>query len=374
MSGIGNNYNSRWDYSGMYSSNSNNASNGLFGISLTDYASIRNGSYRKLLKATYAQQDAQEKKTQSAVDSKNLTTMKTGAEALKNSTSALTNHKLWEKKTIKEKNEETGEITEKKDYDWGAITEAVKQFVSDYNTVIGNAGSSDTNSILRNATNMIKTTEANSKLLEKVGIKIGSDNKLTLDEDKLKSASISTLKTLFEGNGSYADRINQKAGNMGRAATKATDTYNREGKYTNSAASAILAGNTSGTESVGNSGKAVYKISDEMKSAILDQIKLDYYMYGGSKGTTDSKSYQTKLNDYLKSLDSKDRTAAANTITKLREELSNQIDKQIKAQLPGWNAGNRVANRVLDKVFANTDDLMKNAESVIYNGSVNLGI
>lgn len=374
MSGISNYYNNGFDYSGMYGSSSNSSNNGLLGISLTDYASIRNGSYSKLLKATYAQKDEQEKATKSATESKNMTAMKSGAEALKNSTAALTDHKLWEKKKIKEKNEETGEVTEKLDYDRDAIAEAVKNFVKDYNSVISTAGSSDDNSILRSATRMIKDSEVNSKLLKQVGITIGDDNKLTVDEDKLKEASIGTLKTLFEGSGSYADQISQRASTMNRVATEATDTYNSEGKYTNSAASAILSGNTSDVSGIGSTSKATYQISDKMKSAILDQVKLDYYMYGGSKnGINDTNSYKTKVNDYLNSLDSKNRSAASNTITKLREELGKQVEKQIKAQIPGWNSGNSVPNSVLDKVFAD-DNLMKNAEAVIYNGGVNVGV
>ena len=42
----------------------------------------------------------------------------------------------------------TGEENEVEDYDWTAITKAVKSFVDDYNSVVGQAGDSDTKNVL----------------------------------------------------------------------------------------------------------------------------------------------------------------------------------------------------------------------------------
>ncbi len=52
--------------------------------SFSDYASIKNGSYGKLLKAYYAKQDA-DKKAGSGDSPQKLTMMKTGADALQKS-------------------------------------------------------------------------------------------------------------------------------------------------------------------------------------------------------------------------------------------------------------------------------------------------
>ena len=57
---------------------------------------------------------------------------------------------LWQKKTITEKDEKSGETVTKEDYDWKAITKALKSFVNDYNTTIESAGESDTKDVLRN--------------------------------------------------------------------------------------------------------------------------------------------------------------------------------------------------------------------------------
>ena len=73
------------------------------------------------------------------------------------------------------------------------------------------------------------STKANSRLLSEVGITIGKENKLELDEDKLKNANISTLKTLFTGTNSFADRIAQKADAISKAISNSAKSYTSSG-------------------------------------------------------------------------------------------------------------------------------------------------
>ncbi len=125
---------------------------------------------------------------------------------------------------------------EVEDYDWNAITKAVKSFIADYNAVVGQAGDSDTKNVLRNAAWMTGITDSTEKLLAKVGITIGKGNKLELDEEALKEANITTLKSLFTGSGSFADKISQKAGSLSIVAANAAakvkgTTYTSKGGY-----------------------------------------------------------------------------------------------------------------------------------------------
>ncbi len=113
---------------------------------------------------------------------------------------------LWGKKKIKKKDEKTGEETEVEDYDWDAITKKVKSFIDDYNDVVKEAGESNTKDVLRNASWMTGMTDKTSHLLSKIGITIGKGNKLELDEDELKKADISSLKTVFTGYNSFAGK------------------------------------------------------------------------------------------------------------------------------------------------------------------------
>ena len=209
--------------------------------------SIKNGSYGKLLKAYYKKQDAG---TAESVEEekKQLSLLKTKADNLKNSMLDLMDEDLFEKKTIKTKDEKTGEETEKVDYDWDAITKAVNSFADSYNAIISATGESDNKKVLRNATWLTQMTEANSKLLAKVGITIGEDNKLKVDADVLKKANVNTLKVLFQGAGSYADKVVQKAAQIGNAAVQGTSaggsSYTNNADYKKLTSSGYLFDNT----------------------------------------------------------------------------------------------------------------------------------
>ena len=224
-------YNVNADYSLLFGGTQTVSTGGTF--SLSDYASIKNGSYGKLLKAYYAQEDAG--KVSSNKDSVQKSTMiKSGADALKKSADALMDDSLWEKKKITKKDEKTDEETEVEEYDWETITKTVKVFIADYNDVIEQAGESNSKQVLRNAVWMTGTTEANENVLSKIGITVGKGNKMELDEEKLKKADIGTLKTLFTGHNSFASKVSMKANSISNAATWSSGTYKSNGTYNNS--------------------------------------------------------------------------------------------------------------------------------------------
>ena len=236
MSGINglndysNKYNTNVDYSYLFGGTQNVSTGGTF--SLNDYASIKNGSYKKLMKAYYAKQDVD--KASSGKDTvQKSTIMKTGADALKKSADALMNNALWEKKKITKIDENTGEEIHTEEYDYEAITKAVKSFIEDYNDVIDEAGGSNSKEVLRNTVWMIGNTDANKNMLEKIGISIGKGNKMELDEEKLKKADINTLKTLFTGHNSFSNKISMKANSISNAAAWSTGTYKSNGTYSN---------------------------------------------------------------------------------------------------------------------------------------------
>ncbi len=241
-------YNTNMDYSSLFGGGAPYIDSGagglLDGINVADYAMIKNGSYGKLMKSYYAKKDA-DKLAQTGDSSKALTLMRSSADSLKKSAEALGDASLYEKKKFKKKDESTGEEIEVEDYDWDAITKAVKTFVDDYNSVVEQAGNSETKNVLRNAAWMTSITEKAGNLLSKVGITIGKGNKLEFDEEVLKKKTtlgksdieldnISTLKSLFTGYVSFAGQIAQKVSAVSSAAarTKGVDvTYNKNGAY-----------------------------------------------------------------------------------------------------------------------------------------------
>ena len=238
---------------------------------LSYYASIKNGSYGKLMKAYCARQEAEKQASASGDSAQKLTLMRSNADALKKSAEALGDSALWEKKKITKKDEETGEEIETEDYDWDAITKAVKSFVEDYNAVVEQAGSSDTKKVLQQAVWMTDMTDKTQKLLSKIGLNIGRGNKLELDEDDLKKANINTLRSTFSGHGSFADRVAQKAGSISRAASsaaaaaRAKGIYTRNGNYSDALSKMF---SSSVDKKVGDKTTEKDKNLDAMKQAI----------------------------------------------------------------------------------------------------------
>lgn len=216
---------------------------------LGEYMSIQNGSYKKLLNAYYAKVDKKGSSSDSSDSTKygnsklsktervEYTTAKSDADALKASADELRaggKNSLFQKVTKTVKDDKTGEEKKVTDYDRDAIAKAVKGFVEDYNKVVDSASEPDSLVMLRRTMQMTSLTKANSSQLSRVGIKIGSNNQLSVDEEKLKKADINTLKTLFQGSSSYVAQVSKKAADISKIAEQeltAAKTYSGRGGY-----------------------------------------------------------------------------------------------------------------------------------------------
>lgn len=227
-------------------SDSSNSSSSIFGNTssmLGDYSLIKSGSYKKLLTAYYKTYDT-EGNVKSSKDSDTegdstgkLLNVKSDAGALKEAADALNTASLYETK----KDEEGKDV-----YDMDAIKKSVKNFVSAYNDYLDSAGNVESTSILNKTLSVVKKTSANQNLLKEVGITIGKDNKLTLDEEKLEKAHVTTLSSLFKGYGSFGSGIAQKASESYKVANSAAYTNTRASSYTYNGAYSIL-GTSNGT-------------------------------------------------------------------------------------------------------------------------------
>lgn len=264
----------------------NNSSGNMFsglsmmgGYSFSDYASIRNGSYHKLLSSYYAldrtdtgsktssgsrtsasgsttrtyhywtpdgmvertydnsnptrpktvggttatSKDKTSKLATIESDSRNL---KTAADTLLTSGSGS----LFKQVTTTDKdgNQTTG-------YNTDAIYKAVNSYVSSYNAAIKSAGESKVMAIRTSAASMNDYTRNNQALLASVGISYDSEKKtLSVDEKAFKEADMETVKKLFQGSASYAYQVSTKASAINThaqyEASKAS-TYNSVGTY-----------------------------------------------------------------------------------------------------------------------------------------------
>jgi hypothetical protein len=251
--GISINVGMKQDYSYLFQSLSTSSSGSLGNLNfLSDYAAIKNGSYAKLMKAYYAKDASSEvssianskSSTSTAADSaKKLSEIKTAAEGLKTSADALIDKgsdSLFKQVDV-ESTDANGITTTTKGYDVKAIYSAVSDFVEDYNTMLDEGGSSETKNVQNKMTSLIGITAANENLLSQVGITIGEDNSLSIDEETFKNANMTTVKSLFNGNQSYAYRVSAQASLVDFAAeteSAKSNTYTSTGSYS----SAYLSG------------------------------------------------------------------------------------------------------------------------------------
>lgn len=211
----------------------NVGNNNQFGsFSLTDYAQIKNGSYGKLIKSYYSESQKSEVKDKNttvntkkepAKDTTGLSQMKKEADSLKASTDTLNNADLWK-------------ATDGK-YDTAKINEAVKGFVKNYNDTLAQASKVTSKDVSDSTNYMMSMTNTMSKALSKIGVNVGADGKLSLNEETLKKANINNVKSLFSGQASYGAQIADKATEISKAAVKNASLYSSNGT-----ASSLLSG------------------------------------------------------------------------------------------------------------------------------------
>lgn len=238
-------------FSGVFgwNNNNNNSSSSLFGstsnygVNLTDYATIKSGSYRKLLKAYYAAYPEETKKTQNSTKTVSSTQTKKeqtkafariedSADTVKDAADALLTQGNKSVFAKVEKTDDKGNKTT--EYDTDAIYKAVDKFVSGYNTMIDRAQDSTKNSIKNVADSTVRYTQSNSKALESIGITIDSDNKLSLDKEEFEKADMDTVKSMFNKTGSYGYQISAKASMISFYAERAASQsvmYGEDGTY-----------------------------------------------------------------------------------------------------------------------------------------------
>ena len=213
-----------------------NGSNVSTGIDYSTYSLIRSGGYKKLAKAYYANESKVGKVNSVSKDelkavAKKQTEMQKSAVNMKDTAKTLNDSKLYQ--PVTKEDGTTG-------LDKEAITKAAKEFVSAYNDTIDKAGQSDDKNVLRNTVWLTQQTNANKQILSDVGISVGKDNKLTLDEEKLNSATDSKLTSALSGNSGIMSQIMQKGEQIANAA-KSGGTYNAAAQVS-PAVNKILAG------------------------------------------------------------------------------------------------------------------------------------
>lgn len=243
--GIRINVNARQDYSYLFQSMTTSKGNSLGNLNfLSDYASIKNGSYGKLMKAYYAKdaadktaskgKDTETKKNSisTAADSaKTLSEIEKAADTMKESADSLL---VKGSKSVFRKKNEKATISE--EYDTDAIYKAVSGFVTDYNDLLSKTSAASSKNLQSKADTLAAVTSANAKLLSRVGITVNSDRSLSLDEEAFKKSDMGTVKNLFGTTGAYGYKVSAQASMIDYTAAKEStrsNTYTANGTYSN---------------------------------------------------------------------------------------------------------------------------------------------
>lgn len=321
--GIGIDVSNKQDYSYLFQSLSS-SSGGMGNLNfLSDYASIRNGSYGKLLKTYYAKKqdsgtEGSSKKSGSSnvldrilEEKKNPKVSKDVQEANANLTTGLSNLKtsvsaLQSSKTYTDT--ENGQSATSK------VVSAVKDYVSDYNDVLKAARGSTLTNKTAYVANMMSSTAANADKLSEIGVIVNRDGTLTLSEDKLKATDISKVQELFSSDDimSYgsviASRV-QFAG--GGSASSTTGTTGNTG--TNNTVS-------SGAASLKTDSKAL--ASDELYEKVKDKDGNETDQYNIDKIFATAKSFVSNYNKMFDAAESSSNSGVVANLSYIREKTA----------------------------------------------------
>lgn len=289
MSGIngydGNSMNSLFASLGT-TGNTSSSADGLFGINVIDYNTIRNGSYGKLMKAYYATEE-ESKSTNSKNDTldtdQTLRSIKSATGELKESAQAL-----YASKSLFEKNKNGV-------YDMEAIYEKVNAFIEDYNETVKTVGSAETDTIAKAGASMVNATGEYADILSKMGISISkSDFTLSVDKEKFLKSDIADVKSVFSGVGSFAYQMGAKASRINNLVA---DKVSASGSYHSAAGS-----NSSNSTSKDTAG-TIAKVKESANT--LNAVGVDLYknraLFKTKDGAYDTDAILEEIGSFIES-------------------------------------------------------------------------
>lgn len=195
-----------------------------------DYSMLKTSGYRNLVKSYYANNKFstdEDVSVSSMATSMKKTSKNTLTDAEKtNLTDLKTNGKNLNTSAMKLVSASDTSVFAKGDSE--AINSSINEFVENYNKTLESLTKSDNKTALQKGVLMTSTTKYNAKMLEKVGISVGKDNRLSIDKNKLEAGDINDKKALFNGYNSYANNIANKASQISYASNSAL-MYDKNG-------------------------------------------------------------------------------------------------------------------------------------------------
>lgn len=228
---MGINLNVKQDYSFLFSNlNGSKNNNNIFNsINLSDYNSIKSGTYGKLLKEYYKKTETEE----SASDTKKNNNTKSDSEAIKELKQIQTDANAL--RDAAGKLMQRGSSSALGSDDMNKAYAAVKDFADKYNTLMEEGSESDSKSIKRTAEGMVDLMKDYEESLNEIGITIDKDNKLVVDKDTFMKSSMDNVQDLFRGNNSLSYLTSMRAVSISNTAyseSNQSNLYTGNGSYT----------------------------------------------------------------------------------------------------------------------------------------------
>ncbi len=291
---------------------------------LSDYASIKNGSYGRLMKAYYGR--GQDSTTEAASKKSSATTvldrileekknpkvskdvqkanasLTTGLSSLKSSVSALQSDKTYT-------DTENGQSAADK------VVSAMKAYVTDYNNVVNAAKGSTLANKTAYVANMMSSSAANADKLSEIGVTVNSDGTLELNQAKLKEADISKVQELFSPDNimSYgstiASRVQFAGISSGTGATGGTQTDNTTG---------------ANATSLKEDSKAL--ASDKLYEKVKDKDGNETNKYDIDKIFATAKSFVNNYNKMFDAAESSSNSGVIANLSHIREKTARNTD------------------------------------------------
>ena len=218
---------------------------------ISDYASIKNGSYGKLMKSYYgtmnsssATASGKKADTNNVLDrileeKKHPTVSKDTQEANSNLTTGISS---LMKSVSKLQDEKTYTATDGGTSAGDKVVSAIKNYVSQYNNVVNAAKNSTLTGKTSHVAAMMRSSEANADKLAEIGVRVNKDGTLEINEGKLKTTDISKVQELFSKDDimSYGSTVMSRLGfasvsSGSVSSTEKDSTEQDEAKYAGAA-------------------------------------------------------------------------------------------------------------------------------------------
>lgn len=296
----------------------------------SDYASIKNGSYGRLMKSYYGKAKSsgssssgssrssynildklleEKKNPQVSQDvqeaNANLTT---GISSLKGSLSTLQNEKTYT-------DSDNGTSAADKTFS------AVKDYVSNYNNLVTAAKGSTLTSKTSYVANVMSSTAANADKLAEIGVKVNANGTLTLNEAKLKATDASKVKDLFSKD-NYMSYGSTVASRLHFASVGSTTSTSSTSSADSTDSTDTSTGATSGA--AGLKADSTTLASDELYAKVKDQDGNEDYDV--DKIFAAAKSFVSNYNKMFDSAESSSNSGVVANLSYIREKTAKNAD------------------------------------------------